>query len=189
MKHKHLTENFAKINPFQAVPAIVHGNYNLWESAAIITYVADTFNIDNNWYPKDIKIRGRIDAYLHWHHQNIREPIMGLLLPKVFGPRFLGAPELTPEAEAPLRAKLEECLGNIKWCLAETGNIARTAEPSIADIFAYSELAQAIVLNLDLALYPEVKAWYDKIGTIEAVIEVHQTLMAAHASVSSQPAP
>ena len=139
-KREHLTEDFAKINPFQAVPAIVHEDYNLWESAAIVAYLADAFNTDNNWYPKDIKIRGKINAYLHWHHQNVRDPIAGFLRAKVFAPKFLGAPELTPEAEAPLRAKLEECLGNIKWCLAETGNIARTDEPSIADIL--------LILNL-----------------------------------------
>ena len=189
IKREHLTEEFAKINPFQSVPAIVHGDYNLWESAAIVTYVADAFNVDNNWYPKDIKIRGRINAYLHWHHQNIRAPIAGFLGAKFFAPKFFGASELTPEAEAPLRAKLEECLGNIKWCLAETGNIARTDEPSIADIFAYSELAQAEIINLDLTPHPEVKAWHDRIGANEVVIEVHQTLRQMIANFTAQPAP
>ena len=68
-KGEHLTEDFARINPHQRVPAIVHGDYNLWESPAIVAYIADAFNVDNQWYPKDIKVRGRINAYLHWHHQ------------------------------------------------------------------------------------------------------------------------
>ena len=176
VKCEHLTEEFIKINPFKEIPAIVHGDYNLWESAAIITYIADAFNVDNNWYPKDIKIRGRINAYLHWHHQNIRDSIAGLVRPKVIFPRFFGEPELTPEAEVPLRAKFEECLCNIKWALSQTGNIARTDEPSIADIFAYSELAQAAFLNVDFTPYPEVKAWYDRIGANEVVAEVHQLI-------------
>ena len=59
------TEEFSKINPFQTVPCIVHDGFNLWESAAIVVYLSDAFNTDTQWYPKDIKIRGRINAYLH----------------------------------------------------------------------------------------------------------------------------
>ena len=188
MKREHLTEAFANINPFQSVPAIVHEKYNIWESAAIITYVADAFNVDNNWYPKDITIRGRINSYLHWHHQNIRDPITGYLVAKVIAPKFFGAPEITKEAEVPLRARFIGCLDDIKWCLSKTGYIARTAQPSIADIFAYSELAQAGLIGFDFTPYPEVKAWFDKIGSNRIVTEVHQVLRQIIASFTSKPA-
>ena len=62
---EELTEEFTRVNPSQEIPAIVHGEFNLRESAAIIPYIADAFNIGNQWYPKDIKIRARINAYLH----------------------------------------------------------------------------------------------------------------------------
>ena len=188
IKDGYLTEEFASINPFQLVPAIVHRNYNLWESSAIIAYIADAFNVDNNWYPKDIKIRGRINSYLHWHHQNVRDPIAEFLIYKIIAPKFFGTSEITPEIERPLKAKFEECLNNIKWVLAETGNIARTAEPSIADIFAYSELAQAELINFDLTPYPEVKAWYDRIGANKIVIEIQQTLKHFAIDFNSSPA-
>ena len=29
MKGEHLTEEFIKLNPFQSIPVIVHGDYNL----------------------------------------------------------------------------------------------------------------------------------------------------------------
>lgn len=87
-----ISDKFLRINSFQEMPAIVHEDYNLLESAAIVAYLADTFNIDNQWYPKDNKIRGRINAYLHWHHQGTREPISGYLMAKVSGPRFFRAP-------------------------------------------------------------------------------------------------
>ena len=44
---ENLTDEYTRINPFQSMPAIVHNNYNLWESAAIIAYLADAYNIDN----------------------------------------------------------------------------------------------------------------------------------------------
>ena len=61
----NMTDEYAKIHPFQEIPAILHGKYNLWESAAIVTYLADAYNLDNQWYPKDIKQRGLVNAYLH----------------------------------------------------------------------------------------------------------------------------
>ena len=44
---ENLTDEYAKISPFQEIPAIVHGKYNLWESAAIVSYLADAYNIEN----------------------------------------------------------------------------------------------------------------------------------------------
>ena len=172
-KGEHLTEEYGRINPYQSVPAITHGSYSLWESGAIITYLADAFNVDNQWYPKDLKIRGRINAYLHWHHQGCREAVAGYLLAKVIGPKLFGAPELTPEAEVPLRAKFEEFFTNFKWILSDTGYAARTQEATVADIFAYSEIAATILIGFDLSLHPEVKAWYDKVGACEMITEAH----------------
>src|SRR5574343_1610841 len=68
-KGEHLTPEFSRINPYQAMPAIVHDGHNVWESAAIISYIAGVYNVDNQWYPKDPRARSRIDAYFHWHHQ------------------------------------------------------------------------------------------------------------------------
>lgn len=185
MKGENLTEDYIKINPYQSVPAIVHGTYNLWESAAIVPYIADAFDVDNQWYPKDIKIRGRINAYLHWHHQGCREIIAGYIFAKLFAPKFMGAPELTPEAEAALRTKVEGFFETFKWILSETGFAARTTTLTIADIFAYSEIAELKLLAYDLSPYPEVKAWFDRISECAVVTEAHEALCA----FASQAAP
>lgn len=47
LKGENRSEEFSKINPFKEVPAIVHGDFKLNESAAILTYLADAYNIDN----------------------------------------------------------------------------------------------------------------------------------------------
>ena len=163
MKNEHLTDEYKLINPDQSVPAITHGDYSLWESAAIVAYLADAFNIDNQWYPKDIKIRGRINAYLHWHYLSCRVPLAGYIIAKLFAPKYFGAPELTPETEAPVRAKFDEFFSTFKWILSETGYAARTQEATVADIFAYNEISSTILIGYDFAGQPEVKAWYDKI--------------------------
>jgi glutathione S-transferase len=170
---EHLTEAFSKINPMQTVPAIAHNGFNLWESAAIIPYLADAFDVDNQWYPKDIKIRGRINAYLHWHHQTTRAPLTGYLRAKLTWPRFFGAPELTEETEAPYKAAVEEWFKTFKWQLEETSYAARTQEPTIADIFVYNELLNVLSI-VQIDAHMEVKKWFEEIGEIAAVREMTQ---------------
>ena len=132
------TEEYIKINPFETIPAIVHKDYSLWESAAIITYISEVYDIDNQWYPKDHKIRGRINAYLHWHHQNIRSSLIGYLRAKYLISKFSGAPVLTPEQEAPLQVAVKTFLENLEWLISETGFVARTQTATIADVFTYN---------------------------------------------------
>ncbi|TYH41856.1 hypothetical protein ES332_D11G022900v1 [Gossypium tomentosum] len=40
---EHLTPEFAEINPMQQLPAIVHGSFKLFESHAILIYIASSF--------------------------------------------------------------------------------------------------------------------------------------------------
>ena len=158
------TEEYIKINPFETIPAIVHKDYSLWESAAIITYISEVYDVDNQWYPKDHKIRGRINAYLHWHHQNIRSPLIDYLRAKYFLSKFRGGPELTPEQEAPHQAALKTFLENLEWLIAETGFVARTQTATIADVFAYNELSIGLFLPITLDNHPKIRAWFDGIG-------------------------
>lgn len=169
LKREDLTEEFAKINPYQQVPAIVHNGYNLWESAAIISYLADAYNIDNQWYPKDLKVRGRINSYLHWHHENIRNPITSYLRAKIYRPKYSGTPQLTAETEAPYIEKLNEFYSNLTWILSDTHYVARTVLPTIADIFACNECASGKEIPIDFRAHPVINAWY---CGIEAIPEV-----------------
>ena len=59
-KREHLTDEFIKISPAMIVPAIVEINkdtgeqWTLFESHAILRYLAKTRKVPDNWYPKDI---------------------------------------------------------------------------------------------------------------------------------------
>ena len=176
-KGEHLTDSFLKINPEQRVPALAHGDYTLWESAAIITYIADAFSTDNQWYPKDLKIRGRINAYLHWHHSGCREPVRGHAYALFMGPVMYGKPRLTEEEMVPIRTAFHQFFENLKWMISETGYVARTAEASIADIFAYSEITMNILVGFDIGeVSSEVQEWYRKIREIPEVQSGHEPL-------------
>ena len=179
------TEEFTKLNPFQSIPVIVHNGYNLWESAAIVKYLADAYNVDNQWYPKDIKIRGRIDAYLHSHHGTTRTAITGYLRAKVAGPRFYGRPELTEETEAPFIAKLNQFYEEFTTALSQSHYAARTAQATIADVFAYNEFSSGRIIPLNLDPQPAIKAWFEEIGAVPQIREIEDEHLAILSKLSA----
>ncbi|OMJ72478.1 hypothetical protein SteCoe_29072 [Stentor coeruleus] len=168
---------FTKINPNQEVPAITHGDYHLWESSAIVIYLANAFNIDNNWYPKDIKIRGRIDAYLIWHNVNIRPPISIYYRRKYVFPKFYGKPELNPQQESELMKEVSKSLSSIEWILKENSFIARTLSITIADVFLYSELATALIFLKNYDQYPHLKAWFNIVSQVPEVKKANSFIL------------
>ena len=170
------TEEFRRLNPFETVPTIVHGDYNLWESAAIITYLADAFAIDSHWYPKDIKKRGRINAYFHWHHTNTRFYCRALGYYAIVSVVLYGLPPTAPDrllqVENDLRdflREFDEKLGNGYVCGAEI---------SIADIFAFNEVMGLQIVEFDHSCYANISRWFKEIEEIPEIRETFEAVTA-----------
>lgn len=172
MEFEQRSESYTKINPFQEFPAILHNDYNLWESPAIITYLSEVFNTDNQWYPKDLKKRARINSYLHWHHASVRTPILDYYRAKTTFPYFYGKPKLTPEKEAGFVSRLQEFFNDFNWILSFTGYVAQTEELSIADVFAFNEVFNGQMIRINLSDHPRILEWYSKLSNLPEVQKV-----------------
>jgi glutathione S-transferase len=179
--NEFLSEEFTQISPHQLFPALKHNTFTLWESAALVPYLADAFDVDNQWYPKDIKVRGRINAYLHWHHTATRKPLSGFLYARVFAPMEKGT-AWTQREEEEHRASVDEWFETIKWQLKETGYVARTQKATVADVFAYNELVN-VARFVEMDTHPEVKGWFEKIGGISEVREITDQFMEIAAEI------
>jgi len=55
MKREQYTEEYTKISPTNNVPAIVDGDFKLFESHAILKYIARKYKLEQ-FYPNDIKL-------------------------------------------------------------------------------------------------------------------------------------
>ena len=73
-----------------------------------------------------------------------------------------------------------------KWVLSETGTAARTSEFTVADIFAFHEVQQAVVsAKYDLSAHPEVNSWYQKVLAIDTVREMQDEFLAFAAALQA----
>ena len=74
------TPDYAKINPNRTVPAIDDGGFVLWESNAIVRYLASRYGAGTLW-PEDACMRADSDRWMDWQTTEWQGAM---------GPAFLG---------------------------------------------------------------------------------------------------
>ncbi|XP_050227953.1 glutathione S-transferase T1-like isoform X2 [Mercurialis annua] len=137
------TPEFLEINPLGQVPAISHADFNLFESHAILIYLASAFpGIADHWYPSDLLKRAKIHSVLDWHHSNLRRSTAAYVMNSALAP-VIGLP-LNPQAAAKFDKLLCASLSTIDsvW-LRESGPFLFGADlPSIADLSLVCEIME-----------------------------------------------
>ncbi|KAK9079657.1 hypothetical protein SSX86_001330 [Deinandra increscens subsp. villosa] len=69
------------------IPAIVDGELKLFESHAVLIYIACAFpRVASHWYPDDIYKRAKIHSVLDWHHSFLRRGAAGLVFNTLLAP-------------------------------------------------------------------------------------------------------
>lgn len=195
-KAQHRTAEFRKVNPMGQVPAIVDGRFKLFESHAILRYLASVFpGVPDHWYPADLFTRAKIDSILDWHHTNLRRGAATLIMNTALAP-FLG---LTPSPEAAKQAEklLVQSLERIEsvWLKGDTKYLLGSPQPSIADLCLVCEIMQLEILGDDirdrfLGSHEKILTWIHNVkkATNPHFEEVHELLFKVKALMQSKAA-
>ncbi|XP_009796155.1 glutathione S-transferase T1-like [Nicotiana sylvestris] len=194
-KGQHRSPEFAEINPMKQVPAIVHGSFTLFESHAILRYLASAFpEVADHWYPSDLQKRAKIESVLDWHHSNLRRGSVGYVLNSTLAPA-LGLP-LNPQAAAEGEKILSASLAKIDtyWLQKDGSFLLGNSQPSIADLNLVCEIMQLEFVDekdRDRILSPHknVLKWIDdvKSATAPHFDEIHATLFKVKEIFQKQP--
>ena len=158
-------------NPGGTIPCIEEpdSGYTLGEAHAILTYLAQK----HDWtdlYPESLQERGRIDAYLHYHHRNVRE-CSTLVAAKVRKDLNFSAAMQDQSRHAiagAMKVLDQDYLASSDYLFGD--------HATVADLAACAEIAQlsAQYTNLyDFSPYANLSAWLKKMSQVPGYDTVH----------------
>ncbi len=150
---------FLAINPNGRIPAIVDDGFAVFESGAILLYLAEK---TGQLLPADVQGRSRVIQWLMWQMGGLG-PMQGQA--NVF---FRYFPEKLQPAIDRYQNEVRRLFGVMDARLAEADYLAGAY--SIADIACYPWIAQADWSGVPLDPYPHLARWFATVGARPAVI-------------------
>lgn len=153
MNGAHKAPGFVAISPFGQVPAIDDGGYTLADSNAILIYLVQTYGKDGGWIPTDPKEAAEVQRWLTIAADHIFSGPCSARLVTLFGAK-LDHGAAVAKAHA-LFGKMETHLAGRTWLA--------TDRITIADVAGYSYIAHAPEGGVDLAPYPNIRAWLNRV--------------------------
>ena len=170
------TPEFLAISPNGRIPAIVDDGFAVFESGAILLYLAEK---SGRFLPTDAKARSVAVQWLMWQMGGLG-PMMGQLnvFRRYFPEQIPAAIERYERESYRLFGVLETRLGEAEW-LAGDGY-------SIADMASWPWVAIHAWPGLSLDDYPRLSAWHDRIKARPAVQRALQVPPRADQSEAAQ---
>jgi len=165
MKAAHKRPEFLALNPFGQVPVLDDGGTIVFDSNAILVYLATTYDADRRWLPLDTKQQAAVQAWLSVAAGLIAFGPAAARLITVFGAKY--NPEDVIGRAHQLLKVMESQLATRVWLAG--------ANATIADIAAYSYVSAAPEGNVDLSGYPHVRAWLARIEALPGFVPFQRT--------------
>ena len=149
---------FAALNPHRRIPVLRHGDLVVWESHAILRYVAATFGDlqEAPPYGDTAARRAPVDAWLDWGANVLWPPVRT---------RFQHAAGMAQASSAALAAadvQVQAALDGLAAALEHRSHLARDTF-SIADIAAATFIERHVQCDPGNALPPAVRRWLDTV--------------------------
>ena len=171
-----------KYNPTGQVPILCDGDFVVWESSAIASYLNEKFDVPDNWFGADAQQRASIQQYCHWHASYLRRGA-GAFFYTHFAECIWGDHDYSKEI-AKGRFTLDDSLGYLETWLTKSKYLCGD-EISFADLLGYHELvshvAGEILGDADWQKFPKIKQWYDTISERPHSTKVSEMIMAVGA--------
>ncbi|XP_045593880.1 glutathione S-transferase 1-1 [Procambarus clarkii] len=166
MAGEQLKPEFVAINPQHTVPTLVDGDFILWESRPICTYLATQYGKDNTLYPSDPKTRATVDRLLYFDMGTLYHRFSEYAYPVLFG----GVEKVDPKKLEPLHealAWLNDFLAGHEWAIGN--NI------TVADNVLVATVSTLEASGIDIAKHSNVAAWLEKCkSTLPGYSEVNE---------------
>jgi len=150
------TPAYRAINPLGKAPALVDGDFKLWESNAILTYLATVFP-ETRALPADPQGRADVDRWLHWQSFHFTHAVI--------------AHKDNPEKAAKdIQPHLDLLEGQLE------GREFLCGDLSVADFAIVPYAIARLGKNVDYAGHPNVMAWFDRVTQLKGFVATDPSL-------------
>jgi glutathione S-transferase len=158
----HKQPDYLAINPNAQLPALVDGDFVLWESNAILQYVADKNGVTSA-YPKDLKTRSDISRWHLWEANQWFPTCYTYLVENVVKPILGAQPDSAVlEAQEP---KFHQLAGILDQRLADQPWLCGQAV-TIADIAVAAPMHLHRFQKLPLESHANLRRWMDRLEAL-----------------------
>jgi glutathione S-transferase len=148
---------FRAMNPNGLVPVIEDDGLVMWESNAILRYLAATYGKDKFWFA-DAKARAPIDQWEEWAATTFQPNMIGLFVSHWRTPEN----QRNPNVIRNFLQRSEKDLRLLDAELAKRPYIAGDAF-SLADIAAGTHLYRYYTMGTPYPSFPNIEAWYKRL--------------------------
>ena len=152
------TESFLALNPRGQVPTLVDGEITVWDSQAILVYLARRYG--QEWLPTEPAPMAEVMQWLAVAENELLFGLARARAVKFFG-RDFDLASCQAYGHAGLKV-LEQRLADHEWLAA--------GRPTIADIACMPYAALSHMGDIPLDDFPSVRAWIDRIRALPGFI-------------------
>ncbi|XP_013786297.1 glutathione S-transferase 1-like isoform X1 [Limulus polyphemus] len=150
---EQLKSEFLKLNPTHTVPTINDSGFVLWESRAIITYLADLYGKDDVFYPSNRRKRAVVDRMLYFDMGSLYRAIIDFQIPIMFRGE---------EPDAGKERVLLEKLAFLEQFLTDYPYVAGE-NLTVADLSILASVTFLEAIDFTLSSFPKIEAWLQRL--------------------------
>jgi glutathione S-transferase len=166
LKGQHKAPEFLRLNPNGKVPLLEDDGFTLWESHAIMQYLADGVT-GQELYPLEVKARADVNRWLFWSAYHFT-PAVGFISRERVSKKMVGGaggPDGIEIArgEALLTAAaqvLDDHLARNEWIAQD--------RLTLADLAIASPLMHTVAAELPVTGYTNLQAWFARVQALDA---------------------
>ena len=152
------TPEYRKLNPNGVVPTIDDDGFVLWESNAVVRYLAAKHSEGRLW-PRDVVTRANADRWMDWQTTTLWPALRPLFMGLVRTP----AEKRDPRALEESRLKSAQVLSILEGYLG-TRKFAAGEEFTMGDIPLGCAVWRWMALPIERPPLPNVRRWFDALA-------------------------
>ncbi len=158
--------DYVRLNPNGKVPLLVDGGLNLWESCAIMQYLADV-GPGEDIYPREAAARADVNRWLFWSAAHFAPALAPFIRERVSKRVVVGAGAPDPAEIARAEAALPATAALLDAHLSRSAWVAQD-KLTLADFALAAPLMHMEAAQIPLAAFPALLAWFARVGASKA---------------------